>query len=244
MRKQSFFNFIFGNKSLLALFILVPFVFGCSLFGIDTKRNGKTPRGQQEEETGLVGTWKNAKATLRFNADGMMTINGTKYRYKATDTIIKLTGHDGSADIPYTLDGDTLTISYQGQNAVYQRVKKKVGGDAGGDVAQELVGKWCYFSNTKTNDGGYMSDRCIMLNGDGTYEYYSETSITGDRGDTGSQNSDSGTWTATEDTITANSNTQGTRAYSLEKQNHPKTGDPMIVLDGEPYVTYNQRAPW
>ncbi len=229
---------------MLALFLLVPFIFGCSIFGINVKRDGKSPHGQQKEETGLVGTWKNAKATLRFNTDGMMTINGTKYRYKATDTTIKLTGHDGSVDIPYALDGDTLTVSYQGNENIYQRVKKKSGGDGGGDVVQELVGKWCYLSNTKTNDGGYMSDRCITLNSDGTYEYYSETSVTGDREDTGSQNSDNGTWTATDDTITANSNTQGTQTWGLEKRNNPKTGDPMIVINGDAYTTYYQRAPW
>jgi hypothetical protein len=31
----------------------------------------------------------------------------------------------------------------------------------------------------------------------------------------------------------------------LERQNHPQnTNDPMLVLDGKPYVTATQRKPW
>ena len=78
----------------------------------------------------------------------------------------------------------------------------------------------------------------------GTYEYYSETSSSGPVASSASQESDSGTWTATANTITRNSRSQGTATYSLEKRNHPKTGDPMLVLDGDTYVTYGQRRPW
>jgi hypothetical protein len=37
---------------------------------------------------------------------------------------------------------------------------------------------------------------------------------------------------------------QGSGSYVLEKRNHPKNNDPMIVLDGEPYVTYYQKPRW
>jgi hypothetical protein len=30
----------------------------------------------------------------------------------------------------------------------------------------------------------------------------------------------------------------------LEKRNHPKTGDPMLVLNGQPFVTYFQHPRW
>jgi hypothetical protein len=255
MRQQAFSIFHFNYTSLLALLILLPFVFGCSFLGVGAKKDEKGSRDKgeskpKEEEKGLVGTWKNERATLRISADGMMTFNGVKYKYKANDEVITITGNDGSVEIPYSLDGDTLTLSAQGQEAVYRRVKQssddssgKRGGNDGG-VKQELVGKWCYMSNVNTNDGGRMSNRCITLNENGTYEYYAETTSSGDYGGTASQESDSGTWTATEDSITANSQSQGTRTYSLEKRNHPKTGDPMIVIDGDAYVTYGQRAPW
>jgi hypothetical protein len=47
------------------------------------------------------------------------------------------------------------------------------------------------------------------------------------------------------DRIYYNSQTQGQGSYRLEKRNHPKNvGDPMIVLDGEAYVTATLKAPW
>lgn len=243
MRKQSFhFNYL----SLLTFLLLLSFVLGCSFAGAERDdRNSRNKRGsktEEKEEKGLVGTWKNDRSTVSFDAKGMMRTNGQNYRYKATDDVITVTGNDGTIEMPYRLEDDTLTITVKNQKSVFQRVKKSTKSD--GNVSEELVGKWCYMSNVNTNDGGRMSNRCITLNGDGTYEYYSETTSSGDNGSTASQESDSGTWSATEDTITANSNAEGTKTYSLEKRNHPKTGDPMIVIDGDAYVTYNQRAPW
>ncbi|HXM34319.1 MAG TPA: hypothetical protein VN920_03980, partial [Pyrinomonadaceae bacterium] len=94
------------------------------------------------------------------------------------------------------------------------------------------------------NNGGRMSSRCITLYANGTYEYYSESSSSNPYGSTASQDSDSGTWQATATSITANSRKHGVLSYSLEKRNHPKTGDAMIVLDGEAFVTSQQRPPW
>ena len=99
-------------------------------------------------------------------------------------------------------------------------------------------------SNVNSNSGGRMSNRCFTLYENGTYEYYSETSSSGPVASSASQESDSGTWTATSTTITRNSRSLGTETYSLERRNHPKTGDPMIVFDGDAYVTYSPRRPW
>ncbi len=44
--------------------------------------------------------------------------------------------------------------------------------------------------------------------------------------------------------IHVNSRSQGFQILSFEKRNHPKNGDPMIVIDGDTYVTYNQRPSW
>lgn len=241
MKQLPSFNFRFDHNSVLALLILLPFIFACSKLNVGSKETSKP------KEKGLVGTWKNKNATLQIKANGTMLINNVKYLYKASKDVITLTGNDGSAEIPYTLDGDSLTITYQEKKTGYERVKQSSDNDdnaGGGGVRRELVGKWCYLSSVTTNDGGRMSDRCITLRENGTYEYYAETTSSGDNGGTYSQTSDNGTWSATEETITANSKSEGTHTYSLEKRNHPKTGDPMIILDGDAYVTYNQRNPW
>jgi len=99
-------------------------------------------------------------------------------------------------------------------------------------------------SNVNANNGGRMSNRCITLYANGTYEYYSESSSSGQYGSTASQDSDTGTWRATASSITANSRKHGVLTYSLEKRNHPKNGDAMIVLDGEAFATAQQRPPW
>lgn len=113
-----------------------------------------------------------------------------------------------------------------------------------GGVLQELVGKWCYLSNVQANDGGRMSEICITLNGNGTYEYYGETNSSNPYGGSSSQESDSGRWTATATTITAHSSSGETKNFTLEKRNHPKTGDPMLIIDGDAFVTAYQKQPW
>ena len=60
-----------------------------------------------------------------------------------------------------------------------------------------------------------------------------------------SQSSDSGSWTATESTLTTRSVGGRVTVYRLEKRNHPKNvRDPMIVLNGETFVTYFNKPPW
>ena len=51
-----------------------------------------------------------------------------------------------------------------------------------------------------------------------------------------SQSADRGTWTATETSITASSASGRITTYVLEKRNHPKNNDPMLVLDGQAFV--------
>jgi len=108
-----------------------------------------------------------------------------------------------------------------------------------------LVGKWCYMNNSLNSS----TNRCITLNANGTHSYKSENSRTVNTaelyGGTASQGGDQGTWYVQGDRIYYNSQTQGQGSYRLEKRNHPKnSGDPMIVLDGEAYVTATLKAPW
>ena len=111
-------------------------------------------------------------------------------------------------------------------------------------IAAALVGKWCYMSNVYANDGGRASETCFVLNPDGTYQYHSESSSSGQYGGTASQSDDTGTWQATDTTLTAHSRTGQTYTYQYQRQNHPKNNDPMLVFDGKAFVTYYQKPPW
>ena len=196
--------------------------------------------------SGLIGRWQNKEATLEIKGNGSVVINGETFRYTVHGDVITLSGTDGSVEIPFQLDGDTLITTFNGQRNVYARAagSDSIGEGSGGSHPSELAGKWCYMSNVNANNGGSMSNRCITLYADGTYQYHSESSSSGQYGSTASEESDNGTWSATGTTITANSRNHGTLTYRLEKRNHPKTGDPMIVLDGDAYVTSTQRTPW
>jgi hypothetical protein len=106
---------------------------------------------------------------------------------------------------------------------------------------------WCYFSSFSANSGGgSMTDECFTISHNGTYSCHREGSISahspGIYG-TASQTDDQGTFQVSGSTQVVNSRTQGKSTYSLEKRNHPKTGDPMLCLDGRCDVTYNQRPP-
>ncbi len=197
----------------------------------------------------LAGFWVCADdgTKLEIRENGSLTINGEEHVYKVRGSVITVTSEEGSMAIPFELDRDTLTVDVEGREMVYERIKgnntaKSTGKVGGGGVMQQLVGKWCYISSTGNN--ARMSNRCFVLNGNGTYEYSSETSSSGAYGGSASQEYDSGRWSATASTLTANSNKNGQIVYPMELRNHPKTGDPMIVVDGDAYVTAYQKRPW
>ena len=155
----------------------------------------------------------------------------------------------------YAVKGNVLslivngqTIQYTKRNAGATQYKTQTAG-TGKRVAQELVGKWCYVNVNSTNSGGSSSEQCITLKADGTYEYYGESSRSVNTntysGGTSSQSSDYGTWSYDGARVYYTSSAgAGSGSYSLEKRNHPKNNDPMIVLDGVTYVTFYQRDPW
>jgi len=214
---------------------------------------------QEKPKNPLVGHWlcEEEGTKVEIRANGTLTIDATEFAYKVKNSVINVIGEDGAMAIPFELVGDTLTVEVEGREMVYKRVKpgaKSAGvtGNAGsgiydvqrGDSAmQGLVGKWCYMSSL-TGSNSYMSSRCFILNANGTYEYSAESSSGGTAGSTAGQSYDSGRWSATSTTLTALSNSQGKTVYPIELRNHPKTGDPMIVVDGDAYVTAYQRRPW
>lgn len=199
----------------------------------------------------LIGIWSGNGETIAFKSNGECTYLGNVFRYQSTGDRITLTTHQGDVAFGYVISGDQLTLTGNGGNAVY---KKGTSSNPSTDlnakgIAMELVGKWCWINVTSTNSGGSQSSRCIILNADGTFVYQAERSSSVNTetfyGGTNSQSSDQGTWYVQGDRIYYNSQTTGQGSYRLEKRNHPKNvNDPMIVLDGEAYVTATLRQPW
>lgn len=196
----------------------------------------------------IAGDWQGPQGPVRFGADGTLVLAGQNYRYQVQGSTVLLIAADGQVPVPFQLQGDTMTLGVGPQAIRLTRAAAaRAPGAAGkGGVLPELAGKWCYQANVyATNGGGRSSSQCFVLNADGTYEYSGLTDSYNPNGGATSESHDAGTWTATETTITANSRSKGPTTYRLEKRNHPQNGnDPMLVLDGQAFVTAWQKAPW
>jgi hypothetical protein len=216
--------------------------------------SGQAPKTDAEK---LIGKWVSHDDGYPMEAD-----------FKANGTGVV----DGDA-VKWSVKSGTLTIDVEGDRKNYKiSIKENEFNVSGGDLEkpmnfkrvvagnrteagtkettnanekkldQTLVGKWCYVnvaSNYNTT-----SEQCIIVNENGTYEYYAEGSTSGSNGSTASQLSDSGTWWVEGNRVYYNSQSQGEGSYELIKRNHPKTGDPMIVLDGTAYTTFYKKSPW
>ncbi len=205
----------------------------------------------------LVGSWKSDIAVIEIRENGTVKINDDEFVYKVKNSVITVANDDGVMAFPYELDGDTLVVQADGSEVVYTRIKAGQGtgtgvgsgggisgGSAGeGSIIQAFVGQWCYQANLNSTNS-YHSRRCFTLYANGTYEYSTDYSQAGADGGSSSGSFDSGRWTATRNSITAYSKSNGKIVYPIELRNHPKTGDPMIVIDGDAYVTQTQKPSW
>lgn len=209
-------------------------------------------------EKQLQGYWKSTEAIIEFKPGSRVSINDGEYDFAVLGSTIIVSNDEGEMEFPYKLTATTLTVWVELKKVVYTRMSAneiaqlKRGGHSGtrtttaatGGVARELVGKWCYAANVNAIGGGRQSNICFTLKADGTYEYYGETSNSNIYGGSNSQSADYGRWSATATSLTARSNSGKTTTYTLEKRNHPKSGDAMLMVDGDAFVTYYQRPSW
>lgn len=200
--------------------------------------------------TDLLGLWSGNGETIEFRKDGVCNYLGQSFPYEASKGAVTLVTSQGNITFQYQVSNNRLSMMANGRQVIYAKGKAATAPVTGGkgNVSQELVGKWCYVNVYSNNSGGSSTSKCIVLNGDGTYEYSGESSRSVNTpdlyGGTSSQSSDRGTWWVQGDRIFYNSQTQGQGSYQLVKQNHPRNGDPMIVLNGETYVTFYNKQPW
>jgi hypothetical protein len=240
--------------------IQIPMIFTKSGTSANTK-----PVGTENTNTktnSILGTWNGSNEVLVFNNNGTMNLNGYTLQYSIKGNTITIQTNTGIVNYTYELSGNYLTVNMNGQTAIYQKgneIQNQLSnnqqsqnssnkGQIKGHIAMELVGKWCWVNVNSTNSGGSSSSQCITINADGTYTYYGESSMsaTSNYGyaGTASQSGDQGTWRLDGNTLNVMSQQQGFKSYTLQKINHPKNNDPMIVIDGQTFVTYYQKDPW
>jgi hypothetical protein len=191
------------------------------------------PATKQDSKSKLIGVWSGNGETIEFKDNGQCIYLGNTFPYEESQGHVILTTQQGKAMFAYTIQGEQLNLTANGQKVSYTRGAVNQSAQANsqnknGDIAQELVGKWCWTNVTSTNSGGSTSSRCIVLNANGTYEYASERSMDTNTNafyaGTSSQGSDRGTWYVQGDRIYYNSQTSGQGSYQLQKINHPKYG--------------------
>lgn len=201
----------------------------------------------------IVGIWSGNGETLEFKSNGECAYQGQVFPYHLAPGSVSLTTAQGDISFQYTIKGDQLSLTGNNSTVTYSRGNGSTGSNqqstGTGQVAMELVGKWCFTNVNSYNQGASSSSECVTLNADGTYLYYSESSRSVNTSDyaggTASQNEDRGTWYVQGDRLYVHSQTIGDASYKLEKRNHPKNvNDPMIVLDGRTFVTAYNKPPW
>lgn len=213
----------------------------------------KTETTAVSTSANIIGVWSAQGETLEFKPDGQCIYLGNTFTYNQSNTSITIITTQGNAQFSYSVKGNQLHLMANGQEVVYTKSGARNNTASSSfnnaqNIDQNLVGKWCWTNITSTNTGGSSSSECIVLQSDGTYQFAAERSMDTNSstfyGGTSSQSSDQGRWWVQEERIYYNSPTRGQGSYRLELRNHPKTGDPMIILDGDAYVTFYQKTPW
>jgi hypothetical protein len=218
-------------------------------------QNKQVASPSSTSDKSLIGVWSRNNEIIEFTSNGQCVYIGQTYPYQTSNGNVTLQTAQGNFLMGYAVKGNLLSLTVNGQTIQYMKggattaQNKTQATGAGQRIAQELVGKWCYVNVNSTNSGGSSSEQCITLKTDGTYEYYGESSRSVNTnsyaGGTSSQSSDYGTWTYDGTRVYYTSSAgAGSGSYMLEKRNHPKNSDPMIVLDGVTYVTFYQKEPW
>jgi hypothetical protein len=206
-------------------------------------------------ESNITGTWNNDEVgALVFNANGNGSFAGGAFTFTSTATKIFASSDDGDFTYNYKLVNGQLILSggIFPAPVTFTKTKSSTSSSSSsksGSIDKSIVGTWCWTNASGVNSNATSSStRCIVINGDGTYQYTYEGSISGYGGGyyggSASQSSDHGTWKLNGNTISVVSANEGAQTLSFQKKNHPKTGDPMIVIDGDAYVTYYQKNPW
>lgn len=205
-------------------------------------------------QNSITGTWNNDEVgTLTFNANGNGTFAGSSFTFTNTSNKIFASSEDGDFIYNYKMTNGQLIISGGIFDApvTFSKTKTSSSGTSSpktGSIDKSIVGTWCWTNASSTYTSSSSNTRCIVINANGTYQYTYEGSISGSGGGyyggSSSQNADHGTWKLNGNTISIVSANEGAQTLSFQKKNHPKTGDPMIVIDGDAYVTYYQKNPW
>ncbi len=211
------------------------------ILGEKEKTDNPGKSASQGSPKTIYDTWVSAQETIQLRADGNCIYAGVAYKYTYDGSQIVVKTDKGDYTFGCVLNGDKMTLTTNQGSFVYSRK-----GSAGANTAsssrgqgQELVGKWCYMSNS-TN---ISFNDCFSINANGTYSYNSDNSMSGNTGSVAENSNNSGTWTFDGSTIHVRTQGGATQQYAIQKT-YNKNGDPCIVIGGKTYFSAYQHARW
>ncbi|MBS1487904.1 MAG: hypothetical protein JST43_09990 [Bacteroidetes bacterium] len=112
-------------------------------------------------------------------------------------------------------------------------------------VPPELVGKWCYISETASTADTHTSS-CITLQADGSYEaVLDRNSLPNGTPFSVAQDTDRGIWWVKDNRLFYRSETNGDGSFLFQKRNHPRNESiALIVVNGIMFATASGHDPW
>ena len=111
-----------GNIGKLLFYTTLGIAFCVIPFAFDARAQKTTESAAPKNP--LLGRWKSPEAVIEIRADGSIKINDDEYKYKVKGTVITVSNNEGALLFPFELDGDKLTVKFQGREVVYAAKRK------------------------------------------------------------------------------------------------------------------------
>jgi hypothetical protein len=125
----------------------------------NTTNRSAAKHGFMQNANEVIGVWSGNGESIEFKSNGQCSYAGNTFQYQVSQGHITLITPQGNAMLAYSVKGNQLTLSANGQQFTYTKGAGNVGQAPaqnqtqtdGGRVAQELVGKWCWTNVNTTN---------------------------------------------------------------------------------------------
>lgn len=189
----------------------------------------------------LVGEWDNPEASLILQEEGsFVAIFGQaplRGHWQLHNTQLTLTAEEETRRFTVRFTDSTLWLD----NIPFQPLKED---KPERWVPAKLSGTWGCFKDGPVYGGSYHIQRTLYLKSSGTYYFHSESHNSGAHGQASGASEEAGHWWVEGSLMWFEDHRGQTSSRRLDLQNHPGNSDPMIVLDGENYVSRERRPPW
>jgi hypothetical protein len=180
-----------------------------------------TGPGQGQQASPLSGRWlfqnQQGQLVLEFLSASQLSFNGETTQYQLKEGIIQAQGEYGWIDYPYTLNQGILTITFpDGSRFPFTKTSSAAAGQqgigqtatnqqaAGGGSAWQLKGALCSWSGSSNSSSSYSRTQKIVFDGQGNFQFGSESSFSSNAGIAygNNPNVETGTYSVAESTVT------------------------------------------